>query len=133
MLQKHDLMRQQEVVAITGLTPRQVQYYTETGIGNPIKTGIGRGSTRLWRRTDIFDLMIAKELWSFGCTIGTIERIVPLIDQSVGKNFIFIRRHKETFRILPYHLMNEDSFISINLAKIRMKMRKIQTHTIEHK
>ena len=122
MLQKHDLTRG-EVTSVTGLTPRQVQYYTETGIGSPIKTGIGRGSTRLWRNADVFDLMIAKELWSFGCTISVIQKIVPLIDQSIVKNFIFIRRHKGTFRILPYHHMNKDSFISINLAKIRKRIQ----------
>jgi DNA-binding transcriptional MerR regulator len=74
MFTKTDIMR------ITDLKPRQVQYWTEEGMIEPdIDQGIGRGKVRQYSRDRLFEFLVAKKLADKGLTLRKIEFVLELI------------------------------------------------------
>jgi DNA-binding transcriptional MerR regulator len=63
-----------QIAEITGLTERQVQFYTEQGVVTPeIDPGEGRGSTRYYSDHNVAQFMIIKGLSDLGMTISKIR------------------------------------------------------------
>lgn len=66
-----------QVVEITGLTPRQVQFYTEQGaVFSSVDPGEGRGKSRLYSENDLIDFCIIKQMARWGMTIGVIRKFI---------------------------------------------------------
>ncbi|HAR34794.1 MAG TPA: hypothetical protein DCR95_12120 [Desulfobacter sp.] len=69
------------VAEITGLTERQIQFYTENGIVTPeVDPGMGRGKRRLYSHDNLFQFSIIKELTSFGIPISKLKFIFDLLE-----------------------------------------------------
>lgn len=65
------------IVEITGLSLRQVQFYTEQGVVTPeIDLGEGRGKTRLYSDHNLVQFMIIRGLMELGMTIGKVRPIL---------------------------------------------------------
>ena len=66
-----------QVVNFTGLTDRQVQFYTEQGVVNPaIDSGAGRGKSRRYSKENIVDFCIIKKLIDWGVTVSQIKILI---------------------------------------------------------
>jgi DNA-binding transcriptional MerR regulator len=63
----------------SGLTLRQVQFYTEEGLVAPEGMGEGRGKFRKYSFGNLFDFLVIKELVNHGVTIKKIESILEVI------------------------------------------------------
>jgi hypothetical protein len=63
-----------EVAAITGLTYRNVQFYTEQGVVVPeVEAAGGRGKFRRYSNRDLVYFIIAGELGFYGMTVSDIK------------------------------------------------------------
>lgn len=72
--QPQEYFNKKRIAELTGLTERQVQFYTEQGIVTPeIDPGEGRGSTRYYSDHNVAQFMIIKGLSDLGMTIGRIR------------------------------------------------------------
>jgi DNA-binding transcriptional MerR regulator len=65
----------------SGLTPRQVQFYTEQGIIVPeVDPGEGRGKTRLYSDHNLFQFGIIKVLVDLGLSVHKIKFIMDFLE-----------------------------------------------------
>jgi len=72
-----DVFNKKRIAEITGLTERQVQFYTEQGVVTPEKgAGEGRGKTRFYSDHNLGQFMIIKALTDLGMTISKIRPII---------------------------------------------------------
>jgi DNA-binding transcriptional MerR regulator len=72
-----------DVVALTGLTYRQVDHWATTGVVRPsIKTAAGKGSRREYSFQDLVQLRVAKALRDGGISV-----------QKIRKSLSWLRRH----------------------------------------
>ena len=75
----------------SGLTPRQVQFYTEQGIIVPeVDPGEGRGKTRLYSDHNLFQFGIVKVLVDLGLQVLHVKRIVEQVDPLMSKAYVSI-------------------------------------------
>ena len=66
-----------EVSKITGLNPRQVQFYTEQGVVIPAEDrGEGRGKARRYSMKNLADFALIQHLADFGVTVNKIRSLV---------------------------------------------------------
>lgn len=78
-----------EIVEITGLTPRQVQFYTEEHIVSAdIDEGKGRGHIRRYSRQNVLEFLIIKELNNYGMTLQYIKLVVDWVKSDYMKKKI---------------------------------------------
>lgn len=78
-----------EVVKTTGMTERQVQFFTEQKVVIPeVKGGKGKGSNRKYSWKNLFDLCIVKQLAHWGLTISSIKRFMEDFKKP-GKHLVF--------------------------------------------
>lgn len=69
-----------EIKDETGLTLRQIQYYTTEKIVTPKRKGSGRGSHHKYSQDNLLDFFVIRELWSYGITIQTIRDIFDQVE-----------------------------------------------------
>jgi DNA-binding transcriptional MerR regulator len=82
MNRKKTSYTKKRISELTGMTQRQVQFYTEQGVVTPeIDQGEGRGKTRLYSEHNFVQFMIIKGLTELGMTIGKIKPILLYINQ----------------------------------------------------
>jgi len=62
------------VLALTGLTYRQIDYWTTTGIVVPFKTSAGKGSRREYSFMDLVQLRVAKRLRADGISLQKLRK-----------------------------------------------------------
>jgi DNA-binding transcriptional MerR regulator len=62
------------VVALTGLTYRQIDHWATTGVVVPIKAGKGKGSRREYSFKDLVALRMAKKLVADGISLKKIRK-----------------------------------------------------------
>jgi DNA-binding transcriptional MerR regulator len=66
-----------DVVALTGLTYRQVDHWATTGVVRPsIKTAAGKGSRREYSFKDLVQLRVAKALRDGGISVQKIRKVL---------------------------------------------------------
>lgn len=84
------------VEALTGLTYRQIDYWTRTGIVVPFKPGSGKGSRREYSFKDLVQLRVAKRLRADGISIQKLRKSLSWL----RKNFPQVGAPLYTLRFL---------------------------------
>jgi len=75
-----------EVAAITGLTERQVQFYTEQGVITPdVDRGEGRGKSRRYSERNVTQFLVIKSLVDLGMTVSRIREVIEFMDAPAVK------------------------------------------------
>lgn len=89
-------LTQKHICQITGLTPRQVLYYTERGlITASVEETPGRGHYRVYGLYNLFEFYVLKEFISHGVGIGKLWSIMDQL-----RAYIFKGRHdKSVFKL----------------------------------
>ena len=65
-----------EVAEVTGLNPKTIGYYSNTGFIVPgVSKGTGKGSNRVYSRADILKLMLIKPLSEHGLSIKKMDQL----------------------------------------------------------
>jgi DNA-binding transcriptional MerR regulator len=71
----------EDVISLTGLTYRQIDYWAATGVVIPFKPGMGKGSRREYSFTDIVALRVAKKLKEDGITLQKIRKALAWLSK----------------------------------------------------
>ena len=75
-----------EASAITNISPRTIQYYTDRGFVIPeVDPATGRGKTRRYSRKNLVELYFIKELSAHGYTLEKIERIMKKVSKDLDE------------------------------------------------
>lgn len=80
-----------DIKAETGLTLRQIQYYTTENIILPKLKGSGRGSFHKYSPDNLLDFFIIRELWKYGITLQKIKDIFSKLELA-AKSFDYAYR-----------------------------------------
>ena len=96
-----------KVAELTGLTPRQVQFYTEEGVVEPDPgSGKGRGSVRTYSRENVIVFLIIKELADVKAGLGFLKKLAKEVKMQLGPMDIrpigsqFIEKLTRTYLII---------------------------------
>ena len=66
-----------DIVKITGLNPKTIDFYTKTGVVLPsIFAGMGKGTARIYSKDDVRKFMLLKELQAATLSLDMIKEIL---------------------------------------------------------
>lgn len=95
-----------QVSQITGLTPRLIHFYVDSGVIDPgVYRGRSRGDHHKFSKMDLFYFALIKELRDYGMNIATIKKIV----QAVRKKLKRYSKLNETLEVHPYLIVSKES------------------------
>lgn len=99
-----------QIVETSGLTLRQVQFYTEEGLVIPeVEKGEGRGKTRKYSWTNLAHFLLIKELVDHGMTISKIRGILDYVRSNETVNdYITKKMHQKGLKIFLIISKRED-------------------------
>ena len=92
----------QEVIALIGITPRQLQWWDERGVVKPER----EGHRRLYSMNHLTEVAVICELRRKGFSLQGVRKVMRFLDREVGKGlaasgarltFRFARRHAAPF------------------------------------
>jgi DNA-binding transcriptional MerR regulator len=94
----HDSLTSREVVALTGITPRQLQWWDERGIVVPARAG----HKRLYSVEDLSEVAVICELRRRGFSLQRVRKVVRFLQRE------FAKRLSETVGgASDYHLLTD--------------------------
>jgi DNA-binding transcriptional MerR regulator len=94
----HDRFTSREVVALTGITPRQLQWWDERGIVVPAR----EGHRRLYSFEDLSEVAVICELRQRGFSLQRVRKVIRFLQKE------FSRRLAETVSgSSDYHLLTD--------------------------
>src|SRR5215472_3015614 len=71
----------QEVVALTGISPRQLQWWDEQGIVSPAR----QGRCRLYSFADLTEISVICELRRRGFSLQRVRKVLRFLQREYGK------------------------------------------------
>ena len=96
-----------EVVQLTGISPRQLQWWDERGIVVPAR----EGHRRIFSLDDLAEVGVICELRQRGFSLQKIRRIVRYLQRELGKRLVDTVRSASEYHLLSdgRHIFLEDS------------------------
>jgi DNA-binding transcriptional MerR regulator len=73
-----------EVIALTGITPRQLQWWDERGVVKPAK----EGHRRLFREEDLAEVAVIVELRRKGFSLQRVRKVMRFLERELGKRLV---------------------------------------------
>lgn len=86
----------QEVVALTGITPRQLQWWDERGIVRPAR----EGHRRLYSFDDIAEIAVICEMRRRGFSLQRMRKVIKFIQKELGKRLVETVTANSEFHLL---------------------------------
>jgi len=75
-----------QVMAITGMTLRNIQYWTGEGIITPsADPGVGRGKGKRWSFTDMIGMRVMRTLRKRGVSLQALRKVLPELQAIMRK------------------------------------------------
>ncbi|MGA2989281.1 MAG: MerR family transcriptional regulator [Candidatus Korobacteraceae bacterium] len=96
-----------QVVALTGITPRQLQWWDERGIVMPHR----QGHRRLYSREDVAEIAVICELRQRGFSLQRVRRVIHFLQQEFGK-----RLYESARANARIHLLTDGNSIFIKVS-----------------
>ena len=96
-----------EVVALTGISPRQLQWWDEQGIVAPARAG----HKRVYSLDDVAEVAVLRELRRRGFSLQKIRRVIRFLQRELGKRLVETVRAASEYHLLTdgKHIYLEDS------------------------
>ena len=73
-----------QVVALTGISPRQLQWWDEQGLVSPAR----RGRNRLYSMADVTEVSVIAELRGKGFSLQRVRKVIRFLQREMGKRLI---------------------------------------------
>jgi len=73
-----------EVVAFTGISPRQLQWWDEQGIVSPAR----KGRNRLYSVADLTEISVICELRAKGFSLQRVRKVIRFLQREMGKRLV---------------------------------------------
>ena len=105
-----------EVVALTGISPRQLQWWDEQGIVVPARAG----HQRMYSLDDLAEVAVVRELRQRGFSLQKIRRVIRFLQKELGKRLVETVSAASEYHLLTdgRHIYLEDSARGVvNLLK----------------
>jgi len=91
-----------EVVALSGISPRQLQWWDEKGIVVPARDG----HRRIYSRDDLAEVAVICELRQRGFSLQKIRRVIRFVQKELGKRLV-----ETVVAASEYHLLTDGRHI----------------------
>src|SRR5207237_4665289 len=79
-----DRFTSQQLIALTGITPRQLQWWDERGIVRPER----EGHRRLYSMDDIAEVAVIVELRDKGFSLQRVRKVMRFLQRELGKRLV---------------------------------------------
>jgi len=86
----------QEVIRLTGITPRQLQWWDERGVVKPER----EGHRRLYSLNHLTEMAVICELRRKGFSLQGVRKVMRFLDREFGKGLAEIMSHDSEFHLL---------------------------------
>src|SRR5881409_1362018 len=96
-----------EVVALTGITPRQLQWWDERGIVRPAR----EGRVRVYSAGDLAEVAVICELRSRGFSLQRVRKVMRFLQREFGK-----RLAETVSGASEYHLLTDGRTIYLETS-----------------
>jgi DNA-binding transcriptional MerR regulator len=96
-----------EIVALTGISPRQLQWWDERGIVAPAR----KGHKRIYSPDDLAEVAVICELRERGFSLQKVRRVLRFLQRELGKRLVETVRAASEYHLLTdgRHIFLEDS------------------------
>ena len=96
-----------EVVELTGISPRQLQWWDERGIVVPAR----EGHARVYSLDDLAEVAVICELRERGFSLQKIRRVIRFLQRELGRRLVETVRAASEYHLLTdgRHIFLEDS------------------------
>ena len=91
-----DRFTSQEVIRLTGITPRQLQWWDERGVVRPER----EGHRRLYSLNQLTEMAVICELRRKGFSLQGVRKVMRFLDREFGKGFAEIMSHNSDLHLL---------------------------------
>lgn len=97
----------QEVIALTGITPRQLQWWDERGVVKPVRVG----HRRLYSMQNLSEMAVICELRRKGFSLQGVRKVMRFLQRELGKGLAEIVSRNSDVHLLTdgTHLYLETS------------------------
>jgi len=97
----------QEVIALTGITPRQLQWWDERGVVKPER----QGHRRLYSMNRLTEVAVICELRRKGFSLQGVRKVMRFLDREFGKGLAeIVNDHSE------YHLLTDGKHLYLETS-----------------
>jgi DNA-binding transcriptional MerR regulator len=86
----------QDVVALTGISPRQLQWWDEQGIVSPAR----QGRCRLYSLADLTEISVICELRRKGFSLQRVRKVLRFLQRELGKRLVETLSHSADVHLL---------------------------------
>src|SRR5438309_8095591 len=102
-----DLFTSRDVMVLTGITARQLQWWDERGVVKPER----QGHRRLYSMNHLTDVAVICELRRKGVSLQAVRKVMRFLDREMSKGLADIVRRTSDFHLLTdgRHLYLETS------------------------
>jgi DNA-binding transcriptional MerR regulator len=73
-----------QVIALTGISPRQLQWWDEQGIISPAR----QGRNRLYSMADLTEISVICELRAKGFSLQRVRKVIRFVQREMGKRLV---------------------------------------------
>jgi DNA-binding transcriptional MerR regulator len=102
-----DRFTSQDVIALTGITPRQLQWWDERGVVKPAR----QGHRRLYSMNQLTEVAVICELRRKGFSLQAVRKVLRFLGREFGKGLAeIISRNSE------YHLLTDGSHLYLETS-----------------
>ena len=102
-----DRFTSQEVIALTGITPRQLQWWDERGVVKPAR----EGHRRLYSMNHLTEVAVICELRRKGFSLQGVRKVMRFLDDEFGKGLAeIVSRNSE------YHLLTDGKHLYLETS-----------------
>jgi DNA-binding transcriptional MerR regulator len=79
-----EMFSSRHVVALTGISPRQLQWWDEQGIVSPARVG----RNRLYSMADLTEISVIAELRAKGFSLQRVRKVIRFLQREMGKRLV---------------------------------------------
>ncbi|MGD0569644.1 MAG: MerR family transcriptional regulator [Candidatus Sulfotelmatobacter sp.] len=102
-----DSFSSQEVIALTGITPRQLQWWDERGVVRPARVG----HRRLYSMQNLSEMAVICELRRKGFSLQGVRKVMRFLQREFGKGLAeIVSRNSDT------HLLTDGTHLYIETS-----------------
>jgi DNA-binding transcriptional MerR regulator len=91
-----DRFTSQDVIRLTGITPRQLQWWDERGVVRPER----EGHRRLYSLNQLTEMVVICELRRKGFSLQGVRKVMRFLDREFGKGLAEIMSHDSELHVL---------------------------------
>jgi DNA-binding transcriptional MerR regulator len=91
-----DRFTSKEVIALTGITPRQLQWWDERAVVKPER----EGHRRLYSMNQLTEVAVICELRRKGFSLQDVRKVMRFLDREIGKGLAEIVSHGSDYHLL---------------------------------